>query len=358
MLLRRVCFLILASLLFSTSLTLAQSAEPASDHFGVEGARKAGLVTELNLSQTIKGVTAFVQWAYMDAHVLHLRYYVDGNDTRINKQVAKATSSQLRDANGYLFQCCHFSSGSPDLSAPVNARVQELKYPVPADYLEGFDTLPNEISLIFELNTQGYVIPDASIPPERTPEAAPTTEPDIFRFEFTVPFYPAIQFEPNQTVEANGVPVTLQSLSITPASTKYTLCYDLPNEREWVMGNPQITVAGELPFSMMFLDMHPFQNGCTEWEQPVYYAGNGGKVTFTFDYLNERDFSAFPTTEEGWAEILPTLEEKQVKVELVDGKNLKGMRSMTDTGLEDAMVELGLWQRIEGPWEFSVDIPQ
>jgi hypothetical protein len=64
-------------------------------------------------------------------------------------------------------------------------------------------------------------------------------------FVVDIPVYPAIVFDPMQTVTANGVEMLLQRVKVTPSFTKAYLCFQKPNQADWGIGSMSTVKIGE-----------------------------------------------------------------------------------------------------------------
>jgi hypothetical protein len=64
-------------------------------------------------------------------------------------------------------------------------------------------------------------------------------------FTLDVPVYPAIVFDPMQTVTANGVEMLLQRVKVAPSFTKAYLCFQKPTQADWGIGSMSTTKIGE-----------------------------------------------------------------------------------------------------------------
>jgi DNA-binding CsgD family transcriptional regulator len=58
-----------------------------------------------------------------------------------------------------------------------------------------------------------------------------------FRFDFDLPINPDVRFHPKQTVNANGLDMLLDSVTVTPTSTQIYLCFQPPSFAGWNIGN-------------------------------------------------------------------------------------------------------------------------
>ena len=55
-------------------------------------------------------------------------------------------------------------------------------------------------------------------------------------FNVDLPVYPAVVFDPMQTVTANGVEMLLQRVKVTPSYTRAYLCFQKPSQADWGVG--------------------------------------------------------------------------------------------------------------------------
>ena len=64
-----------------------------------------------------------------------------------------------------------------------------------------------------------------------------------FAVDLTV--YPAVVFDPMQTVTANGVEMLLQRIKVTPSYTQVYLCFQKPSPADWMIGSSITLKIGE-----------------------------------------------------------------------------------------------------------------
>jgi len=64
-------------------------------------------------------------------------------------------------------------------------------------------------------------------------------------FALDIPVYPAVVFDPMQTVTANGVEMLLQRVRVTPSFTKAYLCFQKPTQADWGIGSMSTLKIGE-----------------------------------------------------------------------------------------------------------------
>jgi hypothetical protein len=64
------------------------------------------------------------------------------------------------------------------------------------------------------------------------------------QFDVDLPVYPAVVFDPLQTVTANGVEMLLQRVKVTPSYTKAYLCFQKPSQADWGIGSASTLQIG------------------------------------------------------------------------------------------------------------------
>jgi len=170
---------------------------------------EAGLAQELDLSQTINGITVSLERVYADSNVVLVGFTVSGPDARYQPEVGELFTADGQNLPAMI------GVGSRSKAIMGNWNSSELAM------IYTFDTsslkdVPSELSLILEAD-----VADLPIIGESQTLAGP------FRFEFDVPFHAGKSIDIGQTVEAAGVPVTLEQVVISPWGARAVL--QLPN---------------------------------------------------------------------------------------------------------------------------------
>ena len=201
---------------------------------GLAAVDESGLLTHLDLTQTIDDVSVMLDYAYADANRISIATRGAGTTLQVpgmNPQVG-LVSSELRDGQGRVFDTVITGGGggggggSVDPSGtPVPVEFsfgQELSYDASAIADE-----PAELDLRLELvvgPTMGRGGGGGG-----SADAMATTEDDIlFVFEFSVPFNPGRTLDAPQTVTADGFDLTLEQVVVTPSLTRLMLCFANP----------------------------------------------------------------------------------------------------------------------------------
>jgi WD40 repeat protein len=189
-------------------------------------ASAAGLppLSRLHLpAQTVEGISASVESYYADASRIVFKVRIKGKDQPHALENISLTNSKNEEINtGY--------AGFPGTNDP-SVIVLEM---IPA-YALAEKRLDGQLS---------FSIPsaDGSEPPAR------------FHFDLDLPIHPVKTYMVNQdgtsfstpgdSENAYTNPILLERLAITPAFTWFHLCYNKPNEADWMIGHDAIVNIG------------------------------------------------------------------------------------------------------------------
>jgi len=245
-------------------------------------------ITDINETQTIEDVAVTLNWAYADAHRLALAYSMEypQMDNFINSPVVT-----LKTADGLELMPA-FGGGGGGGGAPNQPAFSESIMNFDTSIIEG---TPDRLDLVLTLDfsadavqsnqftpmsgggggggmspvsgTDNTTMPPVgggggsgsssggggggggSAPPQfATPDVRNILD-RIYTFEFTLPFYGALQVEPNvETVESNDVTMTINTIRYTPSLTKFDMCYNMPNDEQWGAQIQIITDSEDSPF--------------------------------------------------------------------------------------------------------------
>jgi hypothetical protein len=161
---------------------------------------EAGLIVDLNLSQTIDGVTVRLEQGYADSNMILIGYTVTGRNARYSVDGRKLSLSDGLDI--------------PDRGGLGRAPMNLLNWqPSEVTAVAVFDGsvvegAPTELNLTFETTVGNS--PSIAL-------SSNTWGP--FTFNFTLPFHRAKEIIVNQTSEVAGIPVTLEKVIISPSAT-------------------------------------------------------------------------------------------------------------------------------------------
>ncbi len=190
---------------------------------GWQHALDRGLVTDLNLSQTVDGVTVTVEQAYADTN----QVFVGINITGLGDSVVRFAETTLTDGRGTL--PVYTGTG-------VAGRLEKLGVDLPKGeqaYIITFDSPaldapPAQLDLRLVMNLSALTPQDQ--PPGANAEGPiPYIETPLsgaFAFDFSVPFINGRVMDSPQTAEAGGVVARLERVTVTPVETRATVCFD------------------------------------------------------------------------------------------------------------------------------------
>jgi hypothetical protein len=156
---------------------------------------EAGLAQELDLSQTINGITVSLERAYADSNVALVGFTVNGPDTRYQAEISGLSTADGQNLSGMI----GVGTGSKEIMGNLNSFA--TIYTFDASTLKD---VSSELNLILEVS-----VADLPMIGESKTLAGP------FRFEFNVPFHAGKSIAIGQTFEAGGVPVTLEQVTIS-----------------------------------------------------------------------------------------------------------------------------------------------
>lgn len=313
--------------------------------------------------ETVNGVTVILDWAYIDDSRIAYQFTVRGmqdvlSDTidisTIVSRTALVTDPLPLTGTG---GDSGISAGPGDEAGTVVVNAEQyLK--VPAQ--EG-----DEIRVSLDIS-----LGDVEVPIWETgPDGQPLSENSIrmvyvpliatFHFDFTLPFYPSVTIEPELSVAANGINMTLEWMKVSPSSTEVSLCYDLPTRDEW---EPEATLKiGDFePVSISIYSSDGPANDarrCVQLSFPAPYERKPTLATLTIDRLvTPKDYFANAETAR------QKLAEQGIIVEFhVDEYSANYEVLSTPEGMSDEelyrLIGDSLREIYPGPWIFSVRIP-
>lgn len=168
------------------------------------------LATPLNLSQTLEGHTLTLKRAYADGHGLVIVVAADAE--YLGKPFMY--ESHLTDSEGNEY---------PDPGQSLDQPDTNLSFKLPSNVV-----LSSLLHLHLDLGVTGRRIPDHEGGPPIMPVFEAPTGP--FKFDFSIPYFPARLVEINQTVMSEANSLTLERLSITPSGVQVYLCVPCPTD--------------------------------------------------------------------------------------------------------------------------------
>ena len=202
-------------------------------------------------------------------------------------------------------------------------------------------------------------------------------------FNLDLQVYPAITFDPLQTVTANGVDMLLQRVKITPSYTQVYLCYQKPSSADWMIGGTSTTLqigadkANPGAYSLIF--DQEFGAGLKTSEPGWFPPANPGrcvKLGFPVGHHNQSESMTLtiPELEQSVPEAIPNDQLQAARQKLLaEGIDMDWVTSSGNggggggpeinkkpEGMTDEQVlrrfyeEMGYYY--QGPWTFALEI--
>lgn len=183
-----------------------------------------------------------------------------------------------------------------------------------------------------------------------------------FVFEFEMPYLPALQLTPEQTVEANGVSITLDSLTVSPSTTIAHFCFNLPTPGDWMPIVSLRAGAVDVGTASWAMDVTSTPEDTIRCGTTGFYAPYQLEpTTFTFTVSELQTSASF--TPERADRFKAILAEQGIEVEILEasgeGFNYNLVNQPDgDVGMAiyHAMTEAFNDHHV-GPWLFTVEIP-
>ena len=208
-----------------------------SEDRGLQHVTQAGLARDLNLRQTINGVTVHVQKGYADANRVAIGYSVELPPTTAGDDGPQFSSAILTDDDGATYPSRGFTATG---DSPLGAQVHNF---APLGVGGARD-------IAFTLT-----IPEVI----RAPKAGGTVR--TFRgpwvFKFTLPMAAARVVEPALTVTRPGVELTVTRIAVAPSATRFDYRVHLEGFTDRSGAGLLLTVSGR-PFGA-YADGHVCQ---------------------------------------------------------------------------------------------------
>ena len=173
---------------------------------------QTGLVQDMDMSQTITGVTVRLERAYADSNVVLIGYSAGLTDRLNIPGIATLTTADGQVLDG-MMGMGEVNTGSLSIFNSASC------FSFDASKITGS---PSELSLTLKID---YARLQADNPDEINQKPI-----GPFIFNFNLPFHAGKMIDINQTVEAAGIPVTLEKVVISPYETR-AVFQILPSEK-------------------------------------------------------------------------------------------------------------------------------
>jgi hypothetical protein len=361
--LKRISPLIIVLVLIA-AWAAPSKAQPLNDDPGLEAVRAANLGVFVNQSQTVGDTTITLNWVYADAYRIALNYEVASGSTPGMMYRSRFNLTDSADS----FYMARSGGGNGFINARGNA---EYTYSFGAGF---YSPATEQIMLRLEITLEpdsggfaggsgfgtGVALPGETPAPGIFVDNGVQNSAVPFIFEVSVPVLPAVQIEPDQSVESDGIALVLTSLSVTPTTTVAVVCDSATDGIRW-RPVAELTVSDITASAMSSVEL-PLLNGqgCTdlafslpqsrmltlEVAELIGASADGGSFTsqsaeFFRQYLAERGVEVSINGINQWGDLDYTI------LSQPDG----------DVGLilQQAWEE-ALFEKREGNWVFSVSI--
>lgn len=182
------------------------------DNFFGQQIEQTGLVQEMDMSQTINGVTVQLERAYADSNVVLVGYSASLIDNLNIPAIATLTTAdgQVLDGMMGMGEVNTASLGIFNSASCFSFDASKIT------------DSPSELSLTLKIDYARF--------PADNPDEINQNPIGPFNFNFHLPFHAGNVIDVNQTVEAAGTPVTLEKVVISPYETRVVFQI-LPSEK-------------------------------------------------------------------------------------------------------------------------------
>lgn len=215
--------------LFSMGAYAASDLVYEEFRLALPGARGPVYGEQLGLTQTANGVRVSLEWAYADQRNVVVGYGIEDlqSDRRVAGRPAELgtadmvspDSVELTDEGGTTFISTAGQLGSSGSLEPL------AEVPVQGVFAPERAIEPGDRTFRLEIPIAAQALPSYD-------RSEPVGEPFVFDFE--IPVRPAPIIDLNQTVEANGVALTLKRVVDSPARPEAEICYgSLDKDYDW-----------------------------------------------------------------------------------------------------------------------------
>ncbi len=250
--------------------------------------QEANLGVQLNEKQTVDGITFTLERAYADEDNVVVGYSIEGFEDWSDRYPTTGLSVVTDGSDGAFEYVGGGGMGTdPVYDTEGGESLSDLAFFEPSNKLD-----PSaKHGFRFELK------PNPKAERGGGQDGSPAKAADkTLVFDFGIPVHEVDVIEAGQTVEANGIPITLERVENSPARTEAILCFDPPRDDEytWIPVVPRPDIAESDVFSNESLYGAPPEEeiGCVGYDLFRSIYDEPGRHTLTVTRIEGRSPSA------------------------------------------------------------------
>ena len=325
-----------------------------SDDPGLDHVREAGLLEPLNPTETHDGVTVALIEGYADANRIALWLTIAPGE---QPAVLWTLNPILSYANGDLLNVGFNMTPLEETDAGMWQMLINFDpvEPLPDHQPLDLRLTVNAGGMTVPVVPEGVTLETGSIPPEYMVDVPPL---DPFEFTFRLNVQKALTLTPRQIVEANGLEISLEQVTLSPSQIALRLCFDLPDGGDW---QPQVQVRVDGAVGRLAgygLTERPDSSDtrrCADYEIMAGYTAESKTLEVDIDRLQMSESISL----ESLARAQERLAEQGIVIEFETGKGHFGWEiqsapeGMSEQTINE-QVSAALSEQLQGPWIFTV----
>jgi hypothetical protein len=320
--------------------------------------------------QTINGVTVTIDQVYADESHVVVHYIISGLDWPDYVVMDPTIMPSLSSKAMRIMSGAAGWSTSTVKDGVITGQIDQM---LTADAVDAAQTPIVDLQVDIPVDGTGAEL-IAAPPPGQSPQPVLMELPNIgtFHFDFEILVSEGIQLvDINQTVEANDVAMTLESLTLNPSHVDALLCFEMPSAKDWgpdarfsLSGEPNMANLTGYGSSLFLGDGKDFSlsnpERCVGMGTDVTYDGAPTIVTITVPKLLTSVPESWSLTEESMKNANQKLADKGIVVAYNNDPHNPFVVMQRPDGATDMDIYPLIWDALadwyEGPWEFTVEI--
>jgi hypothetical protein len=322
--------------------------------------------------KTIKRVTVTIDWAYADESRVSIGYTVSGLDWPDTVEMNDVTSRPRITSTAIA----NINSGAVGWgSSLLESGVMhgEVDQMLTLNAVDPRQTPDIDIQLDIPVDGTGAILlqmpePGQQFPPPPVDMNLPVV--GTFHFEIVIPIYTGVRFmDVNQTVEANGVKMTLQSLILNRSRVDALLCFELPSGADWGFWKGRLMLGKNQAYDFMEGSSllpgdstFPIagQKRCSGVAFDVFYDGSPRTLTLTIPRLQTSLPDSWLYTDEMFISANQKLAVDGIVIGATGDPHNPFEVVQRPNGMPDSEAYPLVWGALadwyEGPWMFTVPV--